>query len=187
MAALDSAVRLHGPAFLQPGVDADETFKAHVDRVLSTATRFASWLGGTTRLRLTPGPVHAEDADHHTEGEPTVAQINTGRQITVEAATEDASGFDTVERVDWSIDNDDVATLRVSEGRPEGHRRLRHARLGGPHRQPARPRPASVGDPSPSTSFRPAPRGSTWSRATRSTRPSSRPPCRRNSPRGSAS
>lgn len=114
-AALDAAVRLHGPAFLQPGIDADATYTAHVDRVLDTATRFTHWLGGTTRLRLTPGPVLAEDAGHQPEGENAVTQLNTGQQFTLTADTEDASGYDTPERVEWSIDNTEVASLTASE------------------------------------------------------------------------
>jgi len=42
-------------------------------------------------------------------------QINTGQQVTYEADTEDAAGYDTVETIEWSVDNGDVAVLRVSE------------------------------------------------------------------------
>ncbi|MFI6496924.1 hypothetical protein [Nonomuraea typhae] len=42
-------------------------------------------------------------------------QMNTGQKVTVTCDTEDAAGYDTVETIDWSLDNADVATLQVSE------------------------------------------------------------------------
>lgn len=115
-AALDAAVRLHGQPQLLPGVAASSTYALVESHVLATADRFAGWLGGTTSIRLTPGPIVNETSglpDPH-QGE-QMTQLNTGQQFTVECDTEDAAGFDTTETIEWSIDNDAVATLRVSD------------------------------------------------------------------------
>ncbi len=44
-----------------------------------------------------------------------MTQLNTGQQFSLVADTEDASGYDTPETVEWSVDNPDVASLTVSE------------------------------------------------------------------------
>lgn len=90
---------------------------ADADTVRSTADLLAAWLEGTTRLRLTPGPIAEEDATAP-DGAPSSGgnvQINTGQKITYTVDTEDASGYDTNETIEWSVDNEEVATLTVSE------------------------------------------------------------------------
>ncbi len=88
------------------------------DRVLATADRFAAFLGGTVRLRLTAGPITDQETDAPTgatipEGA-TVAQLHDNEKFTVTADTEDAKGFDTSEVIEWTFDNPDVAGLVVS-------------------------------------------------------------------------
>lgn len=118
-AALEQAVRLHtslGTHRLLPGVDAEETTATSVALIRDTAEDFAAFICGTRRIRLTPGPVvdEATGATISTDqGDPM--QINTGQKFSVECDTEDAAGYDTIEQIEWSIDNEAVATLQVSD------------------------------------------------------------------------
>jgi hypothetical protein len=76
----------------------------------------AAWLGGTKRISLTPSPV-ADEGSTVPNGTNTGGnmQLNTGQQVTYTADTEDASGFDTTEVIEWSVDEPSVAVLTVSE------------------------------------------------------------------------
>lgn len=117
--ALEQAVTLHtamGTHHLQLGVDADETVTKAETAILRTADRFAAWLAGTKRIRLIPGPVVNEATGETISHEGTnPMQMNTGQKFSVECDTEDAAGFDTVEQIEWSIDNEAVASLQVSD------------------------------------------------------------------------
>ncbi|MGV9535025.1 hypothetical protein ACWEU6_21895 [Streptosporangium sandarakinum] len=104
-AALDAALTLHS------GQAVD------LDAIRATAEVLAAWLGGTARISLTPGPVADEGSTvpDGTEQEGIIVQINTGEKFTVSVDTEDASGYDTVETIEWSTDEESVVTLNVSE------------------------------------------------------------------------
>lgn len=118
-AALQAALELHldlGMSLL-PGIDREETTRNAENAIRHTADRFAAWLEGTKRLRLTA--THPVQESAGSAGEPTQGathmQMNTGEKFSVLADTEDASGYDTPETISWSLDNPDVATLQVSE------------------------------------------------------------------------
>lgn len=101
--ALDAALRLHSENPLD------------LTAIRRTADALAAWLGGTTRIRLTRGQPADEDSN---PGEPTPGgnmQLNTGQKVTYTVDTEDASGYDTTEAVEWSIEDEGVAALTVSE------------------------------------------------------------------------
>lgn len=105
MAALAAALKVHDG---QP---------ADLDELRRTADVLAAWLGGTTRIRLIPGPITDEGSDVPT-GTPTegeIMQLNTGQKTSYTVDTEDASGYDTTEAIEWSIADEAVATLTVSE------------------------------------------------------------------------
>jgi len=116
-AALDAAAVLHGPLVLVPGVDRAVTEHAAQVAIRRLADGLAAYVLGTTRIHLTPGLVADEASGIPAETLPggENMQINTGQQVTYEADTEDAAGYDTVETIEWSVDNGDVAVLRVSE------------------------------------------------------------------------
>lgn len=87
------------------------------DTVRATADLMAAWLAGTSRLTLTAGPV-TDETGTTPPGTPTqgdTMQINTGQQVTYTVDTEDASGYDTAETIEWTVDNADVITLNVSD------------------------------------------------------------------------
>lgn len=42
-------------------------------------------------------------------------QLNTGQKVAYTVDTEDASGYDTTEAVEWLIEDENVATLTVSD------------------------------------------------------------------------
>lgn len=120
IAALRAAVDMHvslGSLALCPGVDRAHTIaQAHFD-IRFTAQTFLAWLHGTARLRLIPGPIRDQETGEPTgiptpEGE--TVQINTGQKFAVTCDTEDAAGYDTVETIEWSIDNADVASLVIA-------------------------------------------------------------------------
>ncbi|MEV0584121.1 hypothetical protein [Nonomuraea sp. NPDC050310] len=117
-AALAAAVEMHvalGTHHLQLGVDREETTTEAENAIRVTASKFAAWLAGTARMHLIPGPVVDEATGETIHEGVDPMQMNTGQKFTVECDTEDAAGFDTVESIEWSIDNADVATLQVSE------------------------------------------------------------------------
>ncbi|GII89727.1 hypothetical protein Ssi03_77170 [Sphaerisporangium siamense] len=119
-AALTAAIKTHllvGDLRLCLGVSRDEAIAHAEDAIRQTADTFAAWIAGTTRLRLIPGPVVDEAT-----GAPAGAtftgekmQLNTGQKITYTVDTEDASGYDTNETIEWSVDNADSLVLTVSE------------------------------------------------------------------------
>lgn len=114
--ALAAAVTLHGPLRLQPGVPRQDTVTAAELAVRRTAEVFTAWLLGTTRIHLVPGLVVDEATGIPAEprrGEKM--QLNTGQKVTYTADTEDASGYDTVETIEWSTNEPTVAVLTVSE------------------------------------------------------------------------
>ncbi|WP_157253228.1 hypothetical protein [Nonomuraea typhae] len=117
-AALNAAVAVHA-AFglrLHRGVDRDITARQAELAIRRTADVFAAWLAGTSRIRLVPGPVVNEwtgEPVDHIQG--AIMQMNTGQKCSIVCDTEDAAGYDTVETIEWSLDNPDVATLQVSE------------------------------------------------------------------------
>ncbi|MBB4935986.1 hypothetical protein FHR32_000291 [Streptosporangium album] len=100
MAALEAALKVHG----QP---------VGLDELRRTADVLAAWLGGTTRLSLAPGPITDEGSTAQQEG--TIVQITTGQKVSYTADTEDASGFDTVESIEWVTNEPTIITLKVSE------------------------------------------------------------------------
>ena len=119
IAALQAAVTTHVRILrLCPGVDRAATIAQAETDIRHTADTYLAWLRGTVRLRLTPGPIRDQATGLPTgtpapEGE--TMQINTGQKFDVTADTEDAAGYDTPETIAWSIDNEEVATLTVSE------------------------------------------------------------------------
>lgn len=121
-AALSAAMDLHVDLVgaYPPTGDREETARAAVLAVRRTADVLAAWLAGTTRLHLTPGLITDEAADVPT-GTPTqkegvtMTQLNTGQQVTYTVDTEDASGYDTVETIEWVVSEPGVLTLNVSE------------------------------------------------------------------------
>jgi hypothetical protein len=108
---------LHGPLVLLPGIDRAATEHAAQEAIRRLADGLAAYVLGTTRIHLTPGPVVDEASGNPAETTPggEKMQINTGQQVTYTADTEDAAGYDTVENIEWSVDNGDVVALRVSE------------------------------------------------------------------------
>ncbi|MEV8637810.1 hypothetical protein AB0395_39800 [Streptosporangium sp. NPDC051023] len=118
--ALSAAVALHGPLRLQPGVDRAVTVAAAENAVRRTAATFTAWLLGTTRIRLIRGPVVDETTGVPSGTQPNqegtdMTQLNTGQQVTFVADTEDASGYDTNEQIEWSTNEPTIAVLHVSE------------------------------------------------------------------------
>jgi hypothetical protein len=114
--ALAAAVALHGPVRLQPGVDREATIAAAELAARRTAEVFAAYLAGTTRIRLTPGPVVDEATGTPAEPNPGGnMQLNTGQKVRYTADTEDAAGYDTAETIEWSTSEPTVAVLTVSE------------------------------------------------------------------------
>lgn len=120
-AALTAAIETHlivGDLRLRLGDGRDEAI-AHAEAAIrKTADVYAAWIDGTTRLRLIPGPVVDEASGAPTgasnQGD-SMTQLNTGQQFTVTVDTEDAAGYDTVETIEWSLDNGEVANLVISE------------------------------------------------------------------------
>jgi hypothetical protein len=105
IAALAAAVTMHRN---EPG---------DADTIRATADLMAAWLGGTTRLRITAGPITEEDDTAPLSAPPQGGnvQLNTGQKVTYTVDTEDASGYDTNETIEWTVDNTDAVTLTVSE------------------------------------------------------------------------
>ncbi|WP_147269057.1 hypothetical protein [Sphaerisporangium album] len=116
-AAVDTHVRL-GSLTLCPGVDRAATIAQAETNIRRTAQTYLAWLQGTVRLRLIPGPIRSQSTGAPTgtpipEGE--TVQLHDDEEITYTVDTEDAKGFDTPETITWSVDNPEVATLRVAE------------------------------------------------------------------------
>jgi hypothetical protein len=105
IAALAAAVTMH------------RNESGDADAIRATANLMAAWLAGTTRLRITAGPVTEEDDTAPPSAPPQGGnvQLNTGQKVTFTVDTEDAAGYDTVETIEWTVDNADVVTLTVSE------------------------------------------------------------------------
>jgi hypothetical protein len=105
IAALAAAVTMH------------RNEEPDADTIRATANLMAAWLAGTTRLRLRAGAVTEEDGttpdDAPTQG--GTMQLNTGQKVTYTVDTEDASGHDTIETIEWTVDNPDTVTLTVTE------------------------------------------------------------------------
>lgn len=123
-AALAAAVELHtalGTHHLQIGVDREETIGLAEEAVRETANNFYAWIAGTSRIRLHPGPVLDEETGNTVRFDHggTTVQINTGQKFTVTCDTEDAAGYDTPEQIEWSMSDEAVATLEVSEDTKE--------------------------------------------------------------------
>lgn len=121
LTALQAAVDLHvgtGAFRLQPGVDRTVTIAQAETAVRLTADIFWAWAAGTTRIRLTPGPVTSQATGLPT-GTPTTEgntmQLHDDEQVTYTVDTEDAKGFDTDETLEWAADNADVVTLVPGE------------------------------------------------------------------------
>jgi len=119
--ALDGALRLHRGTHtdlhLEPGVDREDTTTETRAAVLHTADLFAAWLLGTTTIRLTAGPVLSQQTGQPTGTTPegNTMQIHDDERFTYTVDTEDAKGFDTADRIEWSVDNPDVVTLAPGE------------------------------------------------------------------------
>ncbi|MFF4417112.1 hypothetical protein ACFYY8_31715 [Streptosporangium sp. NPDC001559] len=118
--ALAAAVAFHGPVRLLPGVDRATTVAAAELAARRTAATFAAWLLGTTRIHLIRGLVVDEATGVPSGTQPNqegtdMTQLNTGQQVTFTADTEDASGYDTTEQVEWSTNEPTIAVLHVSE------------------------------------------------------------------------
>lgn len=117
---LRAALELHraaGDLFLTVGVDRQTTIAADEAAVLSTADRFWAWTQGTTRLRLTAGPVlsQATGLPTGTTHEGDTMQLHDDEQVTYSIDTEDAKGFDTTDGATWETSDDTVASLAVSD------------------------------------------------------------------------
>ncbi|GIH26049.1 hypothetical protein Aph01nite_43590 [Acrocarpospora phusangensis] len=119
-AAVTAAVQLHaalGLPPLQTGVCACGAIRLAERRVRHTADVLAAFIVGTTVIRLKP-VVIVEEATSTSINPPegaTTMQMNTGQKFFVEVDTEDASGFDTHETIEWGISDEAVATLQISE------------------------------------------------------------------------
>jgi hypothetical protein len=120
-AALAAAIDTHqlvGDLAMRWGDDREDAADHARLAVRRTADLYAAWIDGTTRVRLIPGLVVDEasgaPAGAFTHGD-TMAQLNTGQKFDVTADTEDAAGYDTAETIEWSISDEAVATLQVSE------------------------------------------------------------------------
>ena len=98
----------------------EEGSNAQTAVMLERANRFYGWLAGVTRLILRIGPVVAEDSDigwpmnPAPEGE--IVQINTGEKFSVTIPTFDAAGYPTDAVVEWSIADENVATVVLDAG-----------------------------------------------------------------------
>lgn len=121
LAAAQAAVDLHvgtGAFALQPGIDRTVTIAAAEAAVRETADILWAWAVGTTRLRITAGPV-TKQATGLPTGTPTTQgetmQLHDDEQVIYTVDTEDAKGFDTPEVMEWSVDNTDVVTLVPGE------------------------------------------------------------------------
>lgn len=121
IAALQAAVTTHvslGSLMLCPGVDRADTIAQAETDIRHTADTFLAWLQGTVRLRLTPGPIQDQSTGAPT-GSPVpegdTMQLHDNEKCTITADTEDAKGFDTVESIAWSISDEAVAGLVISE------------------------------------------------------------------------
>jgi len=119
-AALQAAVEFHasvGDLDLRCGVDAGQTIGAGQISVLDTAERFLTWLRGPAHMTLIAGPI-----TNQTTGLPTgttpegdTVQLHDDEQFDLSVDTKDAKGFETQDVIDWSVDDESVATLTVSD------------------------------------------------------------------------
>lgn len=120
IAALQAAVDTHARILrLCPGVDRAATIAQAETTIRHTADTYLAWLRGTVRLRLTPGPIQDQatglpTGSPHPEGDNPM-QLHDNEKVTYTADTEDAKGIDTVETIEWTIDNTGVATINVSD------------------------------------------------------------------------
>lgn len=119
-AALRSAVAFHaavGDLDLRLGVASDQTIAAGELAVRNTAETFLAWLRGPTAIRLTPGQVTSQTTGQPTGSAPEgdTVQIHDDEQFTLAVDTKDAKGFETADQVDWSVDDENVVTVEVSD------------------------------------------------------------------------
>lgn len=120
--ALRAAVELHtaidGDLALQVGVDRAVTIAQAEDEVRGTAEVLAAWLAGTTRIRLTRGPIlnRTTGQPASTSNEGAVVQIHDDEKFTLTVDTRDARGFETSDAIDWSESSaGSVISLVVSD------------------------------------------------------------------------
>lgn len=120
-AALTAAIETHlivGDLRLCLGTGRDEAVANAETAIRKTAETYAAWIAGTTRIRLTAGPVVDQSSGVPTgtsnQGD-NMAQLHDNEKFTVTADTEDAKGFDTAEVIEWTIDVPEVASLTVSD------------------------------------------------------------------------
>lgn len=116
VSALREAAGTFATTLAEPGAASDRETAA----ILERANRFYGWLAGVDRLILRIGPAVGEDSDvtwpkhNATEGE--TVQINTGEKFSVTIDTRDAAGYPTDATVEWSIADENVATVVLDDG-----------------------------------------------------------------------
>lgn len=119
--ALQAAVAFHaavGDLTEQLGVDAAVTIAAGETAVRNTAEVFLAWLKGTVSLTLIAGPITDQQSGLPT-GTPTTqggtVQLHDNEQFDLTVDTKDAKGFETPDQVTWTVDDETVATVVVSD------------------------------------------------------------------------
>lgn len=78
--------------------------------VLPLADTFAEWVARRTPVRM---QVTVGDVTEQKEEEPM--QIHDNEQFTLTVSEQDAKGFPVIDQVEWTVDNESVVTLQVSD------------------------------------------------------------------------